>query len=130
MSRPELHFKYQQDQLFRLDRAVYEMGREGIPETSTPFQAVLQARGNLRLSFGYKVPKPVFSILKLYGFSPGTITLWMDTESGWMTEARERPGAPPVYRAISDEIAMAILKGELTKELELELMTPDPYLGE
>jgi len=130
MSRPELHIKYQQEQLFRLDRAVYEMGREGIPETSAPFQAVLQARGALRLSFGYRVPKPVFSLLKLYGLSPGTITLWMDAERGWMSEARARPGAPPVYQHVSDEVAMAILKKEITPELEKELMTPDEYLGE
>ncbi|GAI13138.1 unnamed protein product, partial [marine sediment metagenome] len=36
----------------------------------------------------------------------------------------------PVYKAISDEAAMAILKHEMTKELEAELMTPDEYLGE
>jgi len=130
MSRPELHVKYQQEQLFRLDRAVYQMTKEGIPELSTPFQAVLQARGQLRLSFGFKVPRSVLSLLKMYGLSPGTIMLWLDTESGYMVEARERPGAPPVYHYVSDDMAMAILKGELTHELETYLMTPDPYIGE
>jgi len=130
MSRPELHTKYQQQQLFRLDQVVYKMGKEGIPEISTPFQAVLQARGWLRLNLGYKIPKPVFAILKLYGLSPGSITLWLDAESGFMSEARARPGAPPVYKAVSDEVAMAILKHEVTPELEAQLLTPDEYLGE
>ena len=130
MSKPELHEKYQQAQLFRLDQAVYKMGLEGIPELSTPFQAVLQARGLLRLNLGFKIPKPVFSLLSLYGLSPGTITVWMDSEKGYFTEARAKPGAPPIRHFITDEVAMTILKGELTHELEGELMTPDTYIGE
>ena len=64
-------------------------------------------------------------LIKLIGFSPGTITLWHDNESGWMSEARTRPGAAPVYKSVSDEVAMAILKKEVTPELEVTLLTPD-----
>ena len=31
---------------------------------------------------------------------------------------------------VDDDTAVTILKGELTKELETTLMTPDDYLGE
>lgn len=130
MSRPEVHLKYQDAQLDRLSATRIKMLLEGIPETSTPFKAVDKAFWGLLENRGYNVPRSVFAVAKMYGFSPGTITLWMDAESGWMTEARVKPGAPPIYRAISDEVAMAILKDELTPELEKELMTPDPYIGE
>ena len=68
--------------------------------------------------------------LRLLGLSPGEIKLWHDAECGWFTEAREHPGATPVYHYISDEVAASIIKGELSKELEAELMKPDEYLGE
>lgn len=124
MSKPELHVKYQLKQLFRLDRLVYQMGKEGIPELSTPFNAVLEARGLLQRNLGYRVPRTVFSLLKLFGLSPGTITLWFDAELGFMTTARSAPGAPLVTKNISDETGMRILKGELTHELEKLLLTP------
>ena len=79
---------------------------------------------------GFKYPRTISQIARLIGLSPGTITLWHDVESGWMSEAREKPGAPPVYKAVTDEVAMALLKGELTKELEQVLMAPDDYYGE
>lgn len=106
------------------------MAFEGIPVTATPYRAVSDALRGVRTQWGFKIPRPTRALLTLYGLSPGTITLWIDAESGFFSEARVKPGAPPVYKAVSDEVAMAILKGELTKELELELMTPDPYVGE
>ena len=130
MTNPELHHKYQDEQLFRLDQVIRKMTLEGIPEFSTPFQAVLNARSALRINLGFKVPKDVFALLKLFALSPGTITLWLDTENGWMTEARAYPGAPPVYKRASDEVAITILKKEVTPELEADLLTPDEYLGE
>ena len=42
-----------------------------------------------------------------------------------MTEARERPGAPPVYKYVSDEVAEKITKREITPELEEFLLTPE-----
>ena len=130
MSKPLLHRKYQIEQLDRLDKGMAEMLREGIPMTSTPFRAVWEARAKLQASFGYRLPRPVFAILKLYGLSPGVIQLWLDAESGYFTEARAKEGAPPIYHHVTDDVAMAILKGEFTHELEAELMTPDDYIGE
>ncbi len=130
MSKPEVHAKYYNYQMDRIGATLIKMELEGIPETSTPYKAVEEAFYGLVKNQGYKVPRSVFGVAKMYGFSPGTITLWMDAESGWMTEAREKPGAPPIYRAVSDEVAMAIIKEELTPELAKELMTPVEYFGE
>lgn len=79
---------------------------------------------------GVKFPRTTSLLTKLIALSPGSIALWHDVESGFMSEARAYPGAPPVYKGVSDEVAMAILKKEITKELEAELMAPDEYLGE
>jgi len=106
------------------------MRLEGIPELSTPFRALSEARSALLGNIGFKIPRNVFSLLKLYGLSPGTIQLWLDEESGYFVEARAKSGAPPVYHHITDEVAMVILKGQLTHELEAELMKPDDYQGE
>ncbi len=101
-----------------------------IPGVSDATKELYAIRGRLMKTVGFKFPRTISQILKLAGLSPGTITLWHDIESGWMTEAREKPRAPPVYHYVKDEVALKILKGELTHELEVELMTPDDYLGE
>ena len=117
-------------QIKELDRALSTMRRFGIPEVSEAYQELYSMRGKLMAQVGIKFPRTVVQLIKLVGLSPGAITLWHDVESGWMSEARARPGAPPVYKAASDEVAMAILKREVTKELKKDLLTPDPYLGE
>ena len=122
--------KYQYDQLHEIDRALSTMRRFGIPEVSDAYQQLYSLRGKLMAQVGFKAPRPVSLLAKLIGMSPGVIKVWHDAESGWMSEAREKPGAPPIYKKVSDEVAMAILKGEVTPELEKELMTPDPYIGE
>jgi hypothetical protein len=101
-----------------------------IPGVSEAMRELYSIRGELLKRVGFKFPRTISAILKLAGLSPGTITLWHDVESGWMTEARAYPGAPPVYKHASDEVAITILKKEITKELEAELLTPDEYLGE
>lgn len=101
-----------------------------IPGVSDAMRVLYSIRGELLKRIGFKFPRTIFQILKLAGLSPGTITLWHDVESGWMTEARAYPGAPPVYKRASDEVAITILKKEITKEFEAELLTPDEYLGE
>ncbi len=106
------------------------MRKYNILETSDAYQRLFSIRGKLLAQVGFKFPRTVVQLAKLAGLSPGTITLWHDIESGWMSEARGKPGAPPVYRAVNDDVAMTILKGELTKELETTLMTPDEYIGE
>jgi len=101
-----------------------------IPGVSDVIGELFSVRAKLLATVGLKFPRTISMILKLAGLSPGTITLWHDIESGWMTEARVKPGAPPVYHYVSDDVAITLLKRELTHELEAELMTPDPYLGE
>ena len=47
-----------------------------------------------------------------------------------MVEGREKPGGPPVYKAVSAEVAVSVIKGELTPDMILTLVKPDEYLGE
>jgi hypothetical protein len=101
-----------------------------IPGVTDATRELFSIRGRLLKTVGLKYPRTISSILKLAALSPGSITLWHDVESGWMVEAREKPGVPPVYHYVGDDTAVAILSGKLTHELEAELMKPDEYLGE
>lgn len=125
MSKDETHLKGQKKQLLNLGDLRTKMLLEGIPITSTIFGAVDSAYNGLLGSLGFKVPKPVFSILKLYGFSPGTITLWFDTENGFYTAARKSPLSPPVNRRATEALAFALMRGEYTHETFESLMVPD-----
>lgn len=117
-------------QIDEIDRALGSLRRTGLGPGTTPFDTLWKLRGKIYGQIGFKFPRTLTQLIKVFGMSPGTITLWHDVESGWMSEARVRPGAPPVYKRVSDEVAMAILKKEVTKELETKLHTPDEYLGE
>lgn len=119
-----------QRQINQMDRALGTMTRAGIPSLADPFRKVFELRGQVFRQVGLKLPRTIIQLIRLVALSPGSITLWLDVEAGWMSEGREKPGAPPVYRWPTDEQAMMLLKGELTKELELELLKPDEYLGE
>ena len=101
-----------------------------IPGVSDAYNALYGVRGKLLAQVGLKFPRTISAILKLLGLSPGAITLWHDVESGWLVEARAKPGASPVYHYVKDDVAVAILSGKLTHELETTLMTPDEYIGE
>jgi len=111
-------------QIRELERALGTMRKFGIDELSLPYQQLFSARGKLMAQVGVKFPRSVSQLAKLIGLSPGVISLWHDVESGFMSEARVRPGAPPVYRSVDDVVAMAILKRELTPEQEKVLMAP------
>jgi len=115
-------------QIEELDRALGALRGTGLGPGTTPYDTLWKLRGKVFGQLGIKFPRTVTQLIKIAGLSPGTITLWHDNEAGWMSEARVRPGAPPVYKSVSDEVAMAILKREITKELEEKLMTPDEYL--
>lgn len=116
-------------QLNMVDNTLRFLRSAGIPVSSESAQALYKFRGELFGKLGYRVPRTPIQILKLIALSPGSIILWLDPESGWLTEARVKEGAPPIYKAASDKVAIALIKGELTKELELELMTPDTFEG-
>ena len=116
--------------LQRVRGALTVLTKAGFGPLTEPYQAVLKMRNELMESLGLMKPTKT-SLVKLFlGLSPGTISVWLNSDSGWFTEARERPGAPAVYHYVSDEVASSLLKGELTHELESELMKPDEYLGE
>jgi hypothetical protein len=118
-------------QIKELERALGVLRpRLDIPGVSDAYQKLYGIRGRLLKEVGVKFPRTLTSLFKLMGLSPGSITIWHDVESGWLAEAREKPGAPPVYHRVSDEVAVKILKKEVTPELEKELLTPDDYLGE
>ena len=112
-------------QVHEIEKALGTMRLYGIPEISPAFRQLSAIRGKLMAQVGFKFPRSISLIAKLVGLSPGEFRLWHDSEQGWMSEARARPGAPPVYKAASNEVAMAILKEEITPELELQLLTPD-----
>lgn len=114
----------------QLDKSLRSLRTHGIGPGFRAYEELFRIRGRIFGQIGFKFPREVNLILRLAGLSPGSILLWHDVESGWMTEARVRPGAPAVYRSVTDDVAAALLKGELTHELELELMTPDDYYGE
>ena len=117
-------------QISELTRALNVMGRFGIPADALPFQQLSALRGQLLTRVGLKFPRATSLLAKLAGLSPGVVKLWHDVESGWLAEGRPTPGSPPIYRYVDDATAMAILKGELTHELEEYLFTPDDYIGE
>lgn len=115
-------------QIDEIDRALGSLRHTGLGPGTTPFDTLWELRGKLYGQIGFKFPRTLTQLIKVFGLSPGTITLWHDIESGFMSEARAYPGGPPVYKSVSDEVAMAILKKEVTKALEAELMTPDEYV--
>jgi len=117
-------------QIREVERALGTLRKYGISELSPECKLLSSARGKLMAQVGLKFPRSFIQVLKLVGMSPGSITLWEDIESGWMTEGRVRPGAPPVYHYITDEQAVAIINRDVSPELHDYLMTPDPYLGE
>jgi hypothetical protein len=106
------------------------MRGKGILPTAPNYLKLLGVSDSYRLRIGFTIPKPITLIRKLFGLSPGTITLFHDADSGFFTDARAYEGAPPVYHHVTDEVAGIILEGRLTHELEAELMKPDEYLGE
>ncbi len=130
MSAPGAHLKFQYDELHEIGRELAMMERWGVLETDPGFQRLFKARAEALGKLGFLIPRTTTLVSTLAGLSPGVINLWADAELGWMTEARTKPGAVPVYKYVSDEVAEKIVKRELTHELKEFLMTPDPYLGE
>lgn len=118
------------NQVNEIERALSTLRRYGISEAFPAYQKLFKIRGKLLAQIGFKFPRIPSLLSIIPGLSPGVIKLWHDPESGWMSEARAKPGAPPVYHHVTDDVAMALLKKELTHELEVELMTPDEYIGE
>lgn len=130
MSLPKDHLAMQQAELKKLDDQLAMMRHWGVAELDPGFQRLWRARGIAMGKLGFRLPRTTTLVLKLLALSPGEVNLFADADLGWMTEARVKPGAPPVIKYVSDEVARALVRGELTHELEEELMTPDEYTGE
>lgn len=116
-------------QINELDRALGTLRRFGL-EGMPSFNQLSATRAKLMTQIGFKFPREISLLVRLAGLSPGEIKLWHDAEAGFMAEARERPGAPPVYHHVSDDEAGEILTGELSQETHDRLMAPDDYYGE
>ena len=125
MSKPSDHLKFQYAELNKLNQALRTLIRQGIPEVDAAYQAVYKARGAAFGKLGKVQPRTTTLVKLLLGLSPGEIKLFQDAERGWLVESIPRPGAQPVYRYVSDEIAGLIIKGELTHDLEEILFTPE-----
>lgn len=130
MSIPATHIKFQYAERDKLDEQLGLMRGWGVSETDPGYLALMEARDLASWKVGLEQPMTVFQIARAFGMSPGVIALWSVGERGWMSEARERAGAPPVYKYVSDEVAEKIVKDELTHEEFEQLLAPDPYIGE
>ena len=117
-------------QIHEYESSLQKLTLGGFGPGTAPFNILYEARNKVLASVGLKASKSVLSILRLVGLSPGSVNLWHDGESGFMTEAKTKPGAPSVYKRVPIEVALTILKGEMTHDLEDQLMTPDDYMGE
>ena len=117
-------------QIGELDKALGRLSFRGMGVGNPAYDQLNKIRGRVFKQVGFKYPREVTLLLKLIGLSPGVVSVWFDIEAGWMSEARTKPGAPPVYKSIPADTGIDILQGKLTHELEASLMTPDDYYGE
>jgi len=117
-------------QVNELDRAMGALQRAGLGPGNPIYNQLFALRGKVFGQIGFKFPRAT-SLLKLIpGLSPGSVRVFHDIEAGWLVEARAGPGSGVVRKYVSDQIAIKLIKGEMTHELEEFLMTPDDYLGE
>ena len=130
MSEPKDHLKFQYAELDRLKRDLAALERWGVSVTDPGYQNLMEATATAYEKIGLLRPRLTTLVSTRRGLSPGEIKLFADAELGWMVEARTKPGAQPVYKYVSNEIAEKIVKRQITPELETFLMTPDDYLGE
>jgi len=118
------------NQLEEVNKALSLLHKGGLGFDSYPVQALYNTRGRLMSQLGLKLPKIVAQIATMAGLSPGTVKLWLDTEQGWFTEIRLERNGSPVHHFVSTEVALAIIKGELSHQQFEDLKVPDPYIGE
>jgi len=130
MSEPKDHLAFQYAELHKLDDQLRMMRGWGVSFADPGYQALGKAYAQSLYKLGLLQPRTSALVQDLSGFSPGIIRLFNVSELGWMVEARTKPGATPVYKYVSNEVAEKIVKKQITPELEKFLMTPDDYIGE
>ncbi|MBU2177755.1 MAG: hypothetical protein KJ556_21895 [Gammaproteobacteria bacterium] len=139
-------------QLHNIEDDLDTLRRLGIDEEHDAYRALDTQRGELLTRIGQKFPRKVLSIthedvlsrLQALGLeyahgSPGftaeelknaKIRVWYDIEESWQAEARFKPDSKPIYRSISAEDAVALIKHEETPALIAHLFIEDEYIGE
>ncbi len=130
MSTPGEHIKAQWDEVHRAERDLATLERLGVLTTDPAYQRLQAERGAALAKVGTNVSRDTILLALSFGFSPGIIKLWHDGDAGFMSEARVKEGAPPVYHTVSGEEAVAIINRKVDKKLEKRLMTLDVYYGE
>ncbi len=111
-------------QVNEIEKALGVLSRAGISPELSGFQILRDTRSYLYKNLGVKLPRTISQLIRFIGFSPGVIALWHDSENGFMSEARTTPGSPPVYKSVSGDIAIKILRHDISPELEQFLMAP------
>ena len=117
-------------QVHKAEEDLATLRRLGVEETHPAYQRAWAARGKALANVGYKRPRTQAWLVDWATYSPTLIRLMEDTELGFVAVVKAHKGAPPVYKRVSGEVAVAIIKGEVTPELERDLLAPDEYLGE
>lgn len=117
-------------QVKEVERALKTMKKFGIGEEDPAYITVMEKRNELLVNLGVKLPRAPIDLMPTVWVSPESFRAWLDPEVGWVVMAKRRDGAPPVYHNVRDEVAIAVIKKELTPQLKEELLTPDEYLGE
>ena len=130
MSTPKEHGDFQAREFLKLNDQLELMRSWGVSALDPGFLRLSGARNAALGKIGIRVPRITTLVAMLTGLSPGEIKLWADAEIGWITESRVEPGAAPVRRLVTDEVAKTLLTGKLTHELEESLMAPETYFGE
>ena len=112
------------------ESALSELEKLGLGPGTPAYQAVWKKRGELLATIGAKFPRIDYSLSMWREFSPGRVRVWFDPEFGFLVEARAKPGALPIYKRVTPEVAVAVIKGEVTPELKAQLLAPVEYHGE
>lgn len=127
---PSTSTKYQWGQVHQAEEDLATLRRLTVEETHPAYQKAWRARGKALAQVGYKRPRVQAWLVDWATYSPTLIRLMEDTEFGFIAVVKAHEGAAPLYKRVSGEVAVAIIKGEVTPEMEKYLLTPDPYLGE
>lgn len=134
------------------DKTLAGMREFGIPETDPVYQHIWHERGKLLGVVGQKFPRTTSILTETdmllrmeeigigyAGASPGftieelkdaILKIWWDDESGFMAEARFRPGSTPIYHSLPNEDAFLFLTKQETPALIARAFTEDEYYGE
>ncbi len=121
---------YLYKQLQGVNKALRDLTGVGILEDNPAYQALRSLRNELLAATGITFPRRQALLKVIIGLSPGGIRVWYDSETGWNVEARETPGANPVYHSIDAQTAAILLKPDPPPELVHSFMKESAYIGE